>query len=169
MDKIYAVSEALLARKTKQYRIAALLAAAVFAAAGFYCLWLLITVGPDTEKRYTLTACVAGAAGAVLAAAVWLNAALPLRRQMKHCRMLLTGERNVISFTGGLTVAEKPEQIPGSVAVYRVTLPEGQNGGRFFISPAGAKRLRALGPQSGTLETVNGYIAAVTAGKEPEV
>ena len=168
MDTIYAVSEALLARKTKHYRIAALLTAAVFAAANLYCLWLLITVGPDTEKRYTLTACIAGGAGAVLAAVLWLNAALPARRQMKHCRMLLTGERDVISFTGGLVIAEKPEQIPGSVAVYRVTLPEDQNGGRFFVSPAGAKRLRALKPQSGIIEAVNGYIAAVQAGKEPE-
>lgn len=168
MDTLTFISEDLLAQKTKRYRAALLLAAAVFAAANLFCLWLLITVTAETEKRYTLLACAAGGAGAVLAAAIWLNAAVPARRQMKHCRMLLTGESERTAFTGGLVIAQKPEQIPGSVAVYRVTLPAGQSGGRFFISPAGAKRLRALDPQSGTIEAVNGYITAVAAGKEPE-
>ena len=168
MDTIIFCSDATLSRKTTQYRLSLLLTACVFLAANLFCLRLLIGVEPKTEKEYTLTACIVSGAGAVLTAILFWNLVLPLRRQIRHNKMLLEETRERIVFDKGLQVSNEAEQIPGSVKVLRVSVPGGRQETRLFISKEGAKQLRASSIQSGVLEAVNGFIVSLTPGREKD-
>ena len=129
------------------------------AAAGV-CLWLLFTARTLTAQRNErLTYIVNGAAGAAVIL-IWMNVVTPRRRTLSHVETVLSGERETVDYTCGLTLAGTPERVPGSISVRRVTVEGGPRPQRLLILETQAPLLREAG-ERGTLAVVSGFICGL--------
>ena len=147
-------------RQKKQLWTAVLLTVLFALAAAGVCLWLLITAGTLTaRKNEMLTFIVNGAAGAVVLF-TWLNVITPRRRALSHAQTVLGGEKETVEYTCGLTLAEAPERVPGSVRVRRVTVNGGARPQHLLVLERCVPLLKEAG-ERGTLTAVNGYICGI--------
>lgn len=147
-------------RQKKQIRTAVLLTVLFALAAVGICLWLLITAGTlSARKHEMLTFIVNGAFGAAVIF-TWLNVITPRRRTLSHLETVLSGEQETVEYSCGLTLAEAPERVPGSVSVRRVTVNGGPRPQRLLVLERCAPLLKEAG-ECGTLTAVNGYICGL--------
>ena len=70
---------------------------------------------------------------------------------------MLCGEQETVEYTCGLTLAEAPERVPGSVSVRRVTLNGGPRPQRLLVLERYAPLLKEA-EEHGTLTAVSGYV-----------
>ena len=153
-------------RRLKRKRLVFMILICAVALAGLAaCLWLLFTAGTLTAEKNELTVYAVNACAGASVILLYLNAVVPAKRAISHFNAVLAGDAETMPYTGGLTVAEKGERIPGGAAVRRVTVTSGTGTRRFFIYEKYARALASAG-QSGVLQVSSGYITAVLPGED---
>lgn len=146
------------ARRLKKQILTAVFLTVLIALAAFgVCLWLLITAGTLTARKHEMLAFIVNGAAGAAVIFTWLNVITPRRRTLAHVRTVLGGEKETVEYTCGLTLAEAPERVPGSVRVRRVTVNGGPRPRYLLVLERCAPLLKESG-ERGTLTVVSGYI-----------